>query len=59
VAYGREPQKLLNAIAAIEAYTRQLLSWSVRYRHNKKVYEAMVKLRNSLNVAIENFENET
>lgn len=56
VAYSREPAKLNNAIAALEAMGLQLINMAQKYSRNQRVFEAMLVLRNRLNTALGQFE---
>lgn len=58
VARSQEPKKLANALAYIELIGRTILSYSVRYRKNERVYQAVKALHVIIGKALANFEQE-
>lgn len=58
VAYGREEQKMLNFIAWTNQVAASAFIGGKKYKRNKRVFEAMVKLQKDINAAIGLFEAE-
>jgi len=56
VAYGREPQKLQNAIDDLEAVELRIAYLTEKYKHNTKMFEAVKSLAVTVNAAVRSFE---
>jgi len=58
VGFSREPQKLLNHVAMLNFWSRQVYHIALRYKRSDKVYQAMLGLQKSVNFALTVFETE-
>jgi hypothetical protein len=58
VAYGREAEKLDKFLQWLDAMGRSAIRGAEKYRHNKRVYDAMIKLSNDVGKAIVTFETD-
>lgn len=57
VAFSRRPQKLQNALAALEQIAAQVNEMSNRYSKNQQVYEAVLELQRKIGKSLGNFES--
>lgn len=58
VAHSREPQKLENAIAFLNGCIYQLSNITSRYKRDKRVYDALLKLRRTIDNLLAEFETQ-
>lgn len=56
INYNREPQKLENAIAHLEAQMIVIEQMAEKYKRNERVFEAMKALSKRVNYAVSIFE---
>lgn len=56
VAFGKEPQKRLNALKSIKDDGHRLINMAEKYKRDNEVFEAMKQLRDRLNYALSVFE---